>query len=328
MVKQHDDDGKQLALESERVKRQDGDKPLTEGLRRQATESTYSISDQSVSTVGGVDEITPKNELGQYDIICGRSKLAFNNVGNRRFRVTVSLSLDRYMSAATRKETSNVIKSVAEIVRGNGGRFLKPRPDGTWVDLEEKHVHEKVGHALRDAAALRKETDGSRRYDYISEVNVALEPRQKSSSVLGRAFASTFSGRSISFTEHDWSMANLPDTSEQGDHDQKQPSKKRKGYRGKLDWFVGTAASLSTQRSQLSLPSFMEPKTLDRSKAHRSHTERDHYLSENSASLDHDALDWMSDDSDFSFDLFNNQQSQKERNRYHSEDNSCICVIM
>jgi hypothetical protein len=31
--------------------------------------------------------------LGSYDILCGRGKIAFNNIGNRRFRVTISLNL-------------------------------------------------------------------------------------------------------------------------------------------------------------------------------------------------------------------------------------------
>jgi hypothetical protein len=90
-------------------------------------------------------------QLGLYDVICGRHKAAMDNIGNRRFRVTVALSLARYKAAFTRKEKSIIIHSVAAIVRSNGGRFLQ-RYKGTWAELDDKMAHEKVGHALRDMA--------------------------------------------------------------------------------------------------------------------------------------------------------------------------------
>jgi hypothetical protein len=123
--------------------------------RRQSTTSIVSTStvaasdlDDSVTSThdaGGMDE------LGLYDVICGRHKEAFNNIGNRRFRVTISLAQDRYTGATTRKEKSVVIKSLADLVRANGGRFLQRQHDA-WVELSEKQAHEKVGHALRDMA--------------------------------------------------------------------------------------------------------------------------------------------------------------------------------
>lgn len=115
-------------------------------------------------TVDGAQQPQPSpvEALGPYDIICGRNKLAFNNIGNRRFRVTVQLTMDRYMAATTRNETSKVIKYVADIVRENGGRFLRLSPDGKhWIELDKKHIHEKVGHALRDAAPSKRESDST-----------------------------------------------------------------------------------------------------------------------------------------------------------------------
>jgi hypothetical protein len=138
-----------------------------------------SLSSQSPSTeTAELDRGTPKEELGPYDVVCGRNKLAFNNIGNRRFRVTVSLTLDRYMTATNRNDTSNVIKYVANIVRGNGGRFLKLSNNGSsWVDLDEKQVHEKVGHALRDAAAAKKESESSRRFQTARNLSLAQQHR-------------------------------------------------------------------------------------------------------------------------------------------------------
>jgi hypothetical protein len=93
-----------------------------------------------------------------FDVLCGRDKAAFNNIGNRRFRITVSLSLERYLNAPTRKDKSIVIKSVVTMVRKNGGRFLQlaiSQQQPTYIELNEKQSHEKAGHALRDMALLR-----------------------------------------------------------------------------------------------------------------------------------------------------------------------------
>jgi hypothetical protein len=123
--------------------------------RRQSTTSIVSASSVAASdlddSVPSTHDVGDMDELGLYDVICGRHKEAFNNIGNRRFRVTISLAQDRYTGATTRKEKSVVIKSLADMVRANGGRFLQ-RQDDAWVELSEKQAHEKVGHALRDMA--------------------------------------------------------------------------------------------------------------------------------------------------------------------------------
>lgn len=91
------------------------------------------------------------NPLGAYDVICGRHKAAFDNIGNRRFRVLVALAQDRYTSAPTRAHKTTVIRSIIDSVHNGGGRFLQ-RLGCTWVELDAKQTHDKVGHALRDMA--------------------------------------------------------------------------------------------------------------------------------------------------------------------------------
>lgn len=56
-------------------------------------------------------------DVGPYDVLCGRHRLSFNNIGNRRFRVTISLFLDRYMEAPTRQEKSLIVLTVAATVK-------------------------------------------------------------------------------------------------------------------------------------------------------------------------------------------------------------------
>lgn len=91
------------------------------------------------------------NPLGVYDVICGRHKAAFDNIGNRRFRVLVALAQDKYTSAPTRAHKTTVIRSIIDSVYNGGGRFLQ-RLGCTWVELDAKQTHDKVGHALRDMA--------------------------------------------------------------------------------------------------------------------------------------------------------------------------------
>ena len=45
------------------------------------------------------DSITMTAEsviLGPYDVICGRGKLSFNNIGNRRFRMIIGMNVSKY----------------------------------------------------------------------------------------------------------------------------------------------------------------------------------------------------------------------------------------
>ena len=98
--------------------------------------------------------VTPTNVLGPCDILCGRTSAAFNNVGNRRFRAVINQHMHRYRGALTRHDRSMVIHEVLQILKDDmGARFLKVGKNGSYVEMDEKQVREKVGHALRDLAA-------------------------------------------------------------------------------------------------------------------------------------------------------------------------------
>jgi len=164
---------------------------------------------------GAEDKVV--HELGNYDVICGRHKTAFNNVGNRRFRVTVSLSLARYLSAPTRKDKSIVIKSVAALVRSTGGRFLQ-RNKGAWVELDEKQTHVKVGHALRDMA-LAASTKGGQEAHSSTPAAVRSDPPSSSKGGRGKnvpediqgsgSTSSTVSSQQEKFADRDQESINV-----------------------------------------------------------------------------------------------------------------------
>jgi hypothetical protein len=108
---------------------------------------------QMFQDIQSVNHSVNELELGPYDVLCGRRKDSFNHVGNRRFRVIISLNLQRYINSPTRFDRSDMILSLVRELRDKVGvRFLKKK-GSKFVELSEKECREKVGHALRDTAA-------------------------------------------------------------------------------------------------------------------------------------------------------------------------------
>lgn len=108
--------------------------------------------------LAGIEEMHYPNagadELTKHDVICGRSKAAFANIGNHHFRVTISLYTDEYIKNTSRCDRSRLIQMIMDLIRYDcGGRFLKTYHDGAWVELDEPAIRNKVAHALRDTAA-------------------------------------------------------------------------------------------------------------------------------------------------------------------------------
>jgi hypothetical protein len=96
------------------------------------------------------------HRLTGYDVLVGRHRLAFNHPGNKRFRVIVSKHLARYHQQPDRKDRSRLIAEIVETVEQAGGCFFKATKPGQLVEISEKEKRNKVGHALRDAAAVAK----------------------------------------------------------------------------------------------------------------------------------------------------------------------------
>jgi hypothetical protein len=92
-------------------------------------------------------------ELTERDVVCGRHKFALNHEGNRRFRETVAIYLDRYLENTGRAYRSRLSLEIVHAVQLNGGHFLTADGNGKWMEINEKDKRNKVGHALRDAAA-------------------------------------------------------------------------------------------------------------------------------------------------------------------------------
>lgn len=96
------------------------------------------------------------------DVCCGRGKKNWRHHGNATFRRLIHSNVPAYMEATTKHDKTLVVKSIVDIVRSNGGRFLKQANDGSWYDIGDSQAKEKVGHSLRDqVTALSKQKKDS-----------------------------------------------------------------------------------------------------------------------------------------------------------------------
>jgi hypothetical protein len=90
-------------------------------------------------------------EVRPYDILCGRSKNCFNNIGNRRFRITISMNVKKFDALRSRNERSKFIVALAHTLKHEVGfRFLQNKKGGEQVELTIEEIRAKIGHALRD----------------------------------------------------------------------------------------------------------------------------------------------------------------------------------
>lgn len=108
--------------------------------------------------------IVKSSNLGPYDIVCGRCGGAYNNVGNRRFRVTIRLNLAKYQEIQSRHARSLLFVSLVRFLKNEVGvRFFKPinnkelnQHGQLYMEMTEKEARDKVGHAFRDLARTTK----------------------------------------------------------------------------------------------------------------------------------------------------------------------------
>lgn len=88
-----------------------------------------------------------------YDVICARGKTAWNHVGNRRFRTTVDINLDRYKAATTKVQKSLIVMEIVDLYRENSprGGFVRQDSDTKrWHEVGDAVAREKVGQSLRE----------------------------------------------------------------------------------------------------------------------------------------------------------------------------------
>ena len=93
------------------------------------------------------------SEIQPYDIIFGKDQVCYHNVGNKRFRILISLNLHKYLLATTRSERSALIHSLTTNLLDGQCQFCfwKRDNDDALIELDREHTEAKVAQHLRDA---------------------------------------------------------------------------------------------------------------------------------------------------------------------------------
>ena len=120
-------------------------------------------------------------QLHPYDVLCNRSRSAFNYIGNRRFRVIVESYAVSYAELTSKSERSQVVLSIVKNVHQCGGRFLTKIGMDKWQEVSMVRAKEKVGHALRFSISSRMQGEARTIHDVLGGVDSFSEeqPRKK-----------------------------------------------------------------------------------------------------------------------------------------------------
>lgn len=147
------------------------------------------------STFNKENQVEKVAEAGPYDVLCNRSRKAFNHIGNRRFRILVENHVPSYSKMTTKAERSMMVHSLVATIQGAGGKFLTKSKDGNWKLCTKTQSKEKVGHALRAAIICLKNEKATRTiYDILGGV----DSRTFSSSKKERSLSMSSNGSSSS----------------------------------------------------------------------------------------------------------------------------------
>lgn len=90
-------------------------------------------------------------EPTNFDVVCARGRIAVNHTGNKRFKLIVESSLQRYSKAPSKLAKSAIVSDIVDTIRKSSpdGGFVKK--EGTmWYEAGDHLAREKVGQALRD----------------------------------------------------------------------------------------------------------------------------------------------------------------------------------
>ena len=120
--------------------------------RPESTPSSLSTKKNSFYLLPSDFEPTP------HSVVLGRGKECSRSIGNRRLRVLAMTFLPRYCKARTRKDKSEVVSQIVNMIREacpNGGAFIKMSDDGRWQEWGDFLAREKVGYVLRDLLHTR-----------------------------------------------------------------------------------------------------------------------------------------------------------------------------
>jgi hypothetical protein len=94
--------------------------------------------------------------ISEHDVLLGRGGETNAHVGNRAYRRIVFEHQSEYLSAR-KKEKAVIAKRIVDIVKANGGRFLRKDAMHVWTDAGDAKAIAKTSQALREGLDVRNQ---------------------------------------------------------------------------------------------------------------------------------------------------------------------------
>ena len=91
---------------------------------------------------------------GPYDVICGRGNGVWNHKGNQFLRTLIQHGKQRYGSAQTKRQRSDVVSDIVAVVRSKGHGFVKRNNSNRWYEVGDYLSREKVGQVCKAWSGL------------------------------------------------------------------------------------------------------------------------------------------------------------------------------
>jgi len=130
---------------------------------------------------------------GPNDVICARGNGAWNHPGNQKFRRFVLSYVDQYAGLCSRSDRSSLVTEIVESMFRKGATFVKrdTDPPGTWIEVSEGLVREKIGQIFRNAVGGKYKSSihnkKRRRRDVANKLAISLHEVMKTSDPLCQA---------------------------------------------------------------------------------------------------------------------------------------------
>lgn len=112
-------------------------------------DSSVSSGSSSNSDLTGHSSKYSVNDVGPYDVVCGRGRGTFRYPGNKRM-LTMFWNVKPRYNRVNKKEKAQIGRAIIEDIKRHGGRFLKREHDRAWTEVDETRVLRKVCHGIRD----------------------------------------------------------------------------------------------------------------------------------------------------------------------------------
>jgi len=141
------------------------------GKRKRAADFRFSVSDKHRAVTA---------EPVSWDVLCNRSRFAFNHIGNRRFRLAIANHALAYSKLSTKSQKSTMVLALVKSVQDAGGNFLSRNKHGRWEQVSTLQAKEKVGHAFRAAVARMSKDEPHNIYNIIGSAPTTKQNSSKS----------------------------------------------------------------------------------------------------------------------------------------------------